>query len=112
MKHANEESLLSKIVLDAVLVMLFISILFPFAWIVLAAFKTEADILTWPPKFTFHPTLEHFRNIISGVTYEQGTSNLQSNVNILRFFINSLIVGCGSTLVSLVMGVPAAYAIA
>jgi multiple sugar transport system permease protein len=112
MKHAKEEPLLLKIILDAILVIMFIAMLFPLAWIVLAAFKTEADILTWPPKFLFHPTLEHFRNIISGVTYEQGTSNLKSKVDILRFFINSIIVGGGSTLVSLVLGVPAAYAIA
>jgi multiple sugar transport system permease protein len=112
MKHAKEESLLSKIILDAILVVLFVAILFPFIWIVLAALKNEADILTWPPKFPFHPTLDHFRTILSGVTHELGKSSLTGNIDILRYFINSLIVSCGSILVSLVVGVPAAYAIA
>jgi multiple sugar transport system permease protein len=112
MKHAREESLLSKIILDAVLIILFIAFLFPLFWIILASFKTEGDILSWPPKFLFHPTLVHFENILSGVTYEQGTSNLKSKVDIIRFFINSLILGGGAIIVSLVAGVPAAYAIA
>jgi len=104
--------LLLKIVLDALLVVMFLAILFPFIWIVLAAFKTEADILAWPPKFRFPPTLDHFRNILSGKTYELGKASLQSNIDIVRFFFNSLIVSCGSIIVSLLVGVPAAYAIA
>jgi multiple sugar transport system permease protein len=111
MKHANEESLLSKIILDAILIVLFIAFLFPLVWVVFMALKTEADILAWPPKFLFHPTLDHFRNIISGVTKGSGDVG-QSTVKILRFFVNSLIVSCGSIIVSLVVGVPAAYAIA
>jgi ABC-type glycerol-3-phosphate transport system permease component len=45
MRHAKEEPLLLKIILDALLVVLFLAILFPFVWIVLGSFKTETDIL-------------------------------------------------------------------
>jgi multiple sugar transport system permease protein len=112
MRHAKEEPVLLKIVLDALLVVLFLAILFPFVWIVLGSFKTETDILAWPPKFLFPPTLDHFRNILSGVTYELGKASLQSNIDIVGFFFNSLIVSCGAIVVSLLVGVPAAYAIA
>lgn len=112
MKHAKQESLLSKIILDVILVILFVAFLFPLFWIVLASFKTEEDILAWPPKFAFNPTLIHFKNILSGVTYELGTSTLKSKVDIVKYFINSLILGGGSIIVSLLVGVPAAYAIA
>src|SRR5271157_5997072 len=111
MKHAKAESLLSKIILDAILIIVFVAFLFPLVWVILMALKTEADILAWPPKFFFHPTLDHFRNIISGVTKGAGDVG-QSTVNIVRYFVNSLIVSFGSIIVSLIVGVPAAYAIA
>lgn len=111
MRHAKEESLPSKIILDVILIVLFIAFLFPLVWVILMALKTETEILAWPPKFLFHPTLQHFRNIISGVTKGSGDVG-QSTVKILRFFVNSLIVSCGSIIVSLLVGVPAAYAIA
>lgn len=111
MKSVKEESLFTKIILDAVLVVIFLAILFPLVWVVCMALMTESDILAWPPKFPFSPTLVHFENIISGVTRGAGDVG-QSTVQILRFFVNSLIVSFGSVLVSLVVGVPAAYAIA
>jgi len=111
MKSSKGESIFEKIILDTLLVVLFIVILFPLIWVVLMSLKTESDILSWPPKFLFDPTLQHFRNIISGVTKGAGDVG-ESTVRILHYFANSLIVSFGSILVSIVVGVPAAYAIA
>jgi multiple sugar transport system permease protein len=55
--------------------------------------------------FQFEPTLAAYREIFSGAGGQGGST-------FLRFFANSLVVSLGAVLVSLVVGVPAAYAFA
>ena len=71
--------------------------LFPLLWMLLSAFKTSLDITDPSAMFSFSPTLRNFTNVLT----EQ---------NFLPFIWNSLIVGVVSTALSLVIGVPAAYA--
>ncbi|MFH5821070.1 carbohydrate ABC transporter permease [Georgenia sp. AZ-5] len=73
--------------------------LFPLLWMLLSAFKTSLDITDPSAMFTFSPTMDNFRNVLT----EQ---------NFLPFIWNSLVVGVVSTAISLVVGVPAAYAMA
>ena len=42
-----------------------VAILFflPVLWIILSAFKTRMEILSWPPKFFFIPTLDNFQDL-------------------------------------------------
>ncbi|MDH6182094.1 multiple sugar transport system permease protein [Microbacteriaceae bacterium SG_E_30_P1] len=77
-------------------VLLFIA---PLAWMLLAAFKTNLDIVTPSRTFDFTPTLGNFETVFGAQ-------------NFLPFILNSLIVGFGSTVVALILGVPAAYGIA
>ena len=35
----------------------------PVLWIVMSAFKVPSDILAWPPKVFFKPTLDNFRDL-------------------------------------------------
>ena len=70
----------------------------PLLWMILAAFKTNATI-TDPSKFlNFEPTLDNFRTVL--VTQ-----------NFLRYTLNSLLISTGATLLALLAGVPAAYAV-
>jgi sorbitol/mannitol transport system permease protein len=71
---------------------------FPVFWMVLTAFKHERDAFTSPPKFAFKPTLEQFDAVLSG-----GLSSA---------LLNSLWVTIGSTALVILLGLPAAYALA
>ena len=44
-----------------------IAFFIPILWMVLTAFKPESAAETWPPKFTFSPTLAQFRLVFDGM---------------------------------------------
>ena len=71
---------------------------FPVLWMWLEAFKTEPQAASSPPTILFVPTLEEFQQVLSG--------------NFPPFFINSAISSILSTVLVLVLGLPAAYALA
>ena len=39
---------------------------FPVLWGVLTSFKTERDVLAYPPTLIFTPTLENYRDVLFG----------------------------------------------
>ena len=82
-------------------------VLFPLLWILLMSLKNFGDIIAYPPKFIFTPTLENYRAIAFG---ESGTG-LGTSV-FVRFVLNSLIISGGAVLLSFVVGIPAAYSLA
>jgi sorbitol/mannitol transport system permease protein len=73
-------------------------VFFPILWTVLTAFKKEADAAATPPVFLFHATLSNFRAVFSA--------------NYLSYFENTALLAGGSTLLALVLGLPAAYSLA
>jgi sorbitol/mannitol transport system permease protein len=72
---------------------------FPIAWMVLASFKTEVQAVQTPPLIFFKPTLVNYRDIFAEADY-------------LHFAANSVIIAVGATLLTLIVGVPAAFAMA
>jgi len=73
---------------------------FPILWMILTSFKTELEAFSTPPKFLFFDwTLENF-----GI--------VQQRSDYLLFAANSIILSLGSTLVGILFGVPAAWAMA
>jgi sorbitol/mannitol transport system permease protein len=74
-----------------------IAFFLPVLWMVLTAFKPESAAETWPPKFTFSPTLAEFRLVFAGWG---------------PFVTHSVIATVVSTVLVLVLAVPAAYALA
>jgi sorbitol/mannitol transport system permease protein len=69
----------------------------PVLWMVLTAFKPESAAYSYPPRFTFSPTLAEFRSVFSrGIT---------------PYLENSLFATIGSTILVLVLALPAAYAL-
>ncbi|MEA2526676.1 MAG: polyol transport system permease protein [Thermomicrobiales bacterium] len=73
-------------------------VFFPVLYIVLTGLKSEATAITLPPKLIFRPTLEQYREI--------------SSRGFFPFFRNSIIASLVSTLIVLILAVPAAYALA
>jgi multiple sugar transport system permease protein len=72
---------------------------FPFIWMLLASFKTQAQIMSADKFFIFQPTGKNYVNVFK-------------EYNFLKFIWNSMVVAVGSTVGSLILGLPAAYAIA
>src|SRR5947207_524690 len=83
--------------------------LFPIFWVLLMSFQTNQDILRIPPSLFFVPTLENFTAIISG-KLETSAGTLE--VPFMNNLLNSVILSTASVLLSLILGVPAAYAFA
>lgn len=83
--------------------------LFPILWVLLMSFQTNADILRVPPSPFFSPTLDNYRALISGQLTGAG-STLQ--IEYMENIWNSFVLSSCSVLLSLVLGVPAAYAFA
>lgn len=74
--------------------------LFPLAWIVSTSLKANNEILVFPPKFLpAHPTLDNFRAFFA-------------SDRTLAFFGNSLIATGVSTVLTIAIATPAAYALA
>lgn len=87
---------------DLLLVGWFAFSLFPIVWMLMLALKTDAEQTT--TYFSFSPTLENFSTVLS----QKGT-NLTS-VDFPQAVLTSVINCGGAVLVSLVIGIPAAYA--
>jgi multiple sugar transport system permease protein len=103
--------------------------LIPLLWIVATGFKSSSDAIAYPPMVTFQPTLEGYVNLF---TLQNRASAAQLAENPpqtwydrlvaergmvisgpSRFgerFFNSVIIGFGSTFLSIVLGTLAAYA--
>jgi multiple sugar transport system permease protein len=73
--------------------------LFPLFWIFLTSIKRPADVIAVPPKFIFEPTFANYADVLSRPEF-------------LEPFKNSIIVTLGSLAVTLILGLPAAYALA
>ena len=75
-------------------------IFFPILWTILTSFKTEAQAIADPPVFLFFNwTLENYAVV-------------QERSDYLRFLWNSIAIAGGSTLVGVIIGVPAAWSMA
>lgn len=70
---------------------------FPVLWMVLTAFKEEGDAYTDPPKLFFTPTLQQFRDVLDS--------------GIATTLLNSVFATGISTLLVLLLGIPAAFAL-
>jgi sorbitol/mannitol transport system permease protein len=73
---------------------------FPILWTFLTSFKTEGTAIASPPVFLFFDwTLENYWEV-------------QSRSDYVRHFSNSVVISFGSTLIGLLIAIPAAWAMA
>ena len=73
-----------------------IAFFLPVLWMVITAFKPESAAQTWPPRFVFSPTLAEFRLVFAGWG---------------PYVTHSVIATVVSTVLVLLLGVPASYAL-
>jgi len=73
---------------------------FPVLWALLTSFKTERDVLAYPPVLFFTPTLANYREVLFGPA------------SILPNLWSSLVVTCAATFLTMAFAIPAVYALA
>ncbi|HEY3718701.1 MAG TPA: carbohydrate ABC transporter permease [Roseiarcus sp.] len=101
----------------------------PLLWIVVTGFKTPPDSISYPPKILFEPSLEGYVNLFTTRTRQTSEfiatlppatawyDRLVRSHNMviagpskyLPRYINSIIIGFGSTLLAVILGTMSAY---
>ena len=71
----------------------------PIAWMITTAYKPARDIFSIPPTFVFAPTLANFRSVFH-------------YFDLVHLVESSLVISLGAAGLSLLIGVPAGYALA
>lgn len=71
--------------------------LFPLVWMVICSFKSDAEM--YNTVFRFTPTMENYKAVLLGTDY-------------FKAFLQNLVVSGGAVLLTVLVGVPAAYALA
>ncbi len=102
----------------------------PIAWIFMTSFKSQEDAIAYPPVVVFHPTLEGYVNLFTirsrqtpefiaslppaTTWYERDVRKRNMVIagpsKVLPRFMNSLVIGFGSTFLAVFLGTLAAYA--
>jgi multiple sugar transport system permease protein len=120
----------SKGIASAIVVFYALVSMVPLVWIFLTAFKSPPDSIAYPPKILFKPTLDGYCNLFTTVSRQpeeyiaslppprnvcDGIARARNMVvagpsNFVPRFVNSLIIAFGSTALSVLLGVTAAYA--
>jgi multiple sugar transport system permease protein len=104
--------------------------LIPLLWIISTSFKSGPDSISYPPKVVFQPTLEGYVNLFTTqsrpsaedlarlpppttwydkITRDRGMI-ISGPSRFGQRFLNSVIIGFGSTFLSIFLGTLAAYA--
>lgn len=81
------------------LVLVIVFCIFPFYWMVTTSLKTQLEALASPPSWIFEPTFANYTEVLFKDAVGQS-------------LINSLIVAVTTTALALLLGTPAAYALA
>lgn len=84
-------------ILTTITYIIALSFLFPLVWMMMAAFKTEAQAFAVPPVFAYTPILDNFQRALPSY---------------FPALVNSLVAAIGSTVLAFILGLPAAFALA
>ena len=99
-KKYKVQKIMKKCLFAVLVLIIVIPIVFPLYFVLISSFKNMAQVYIMPPKlFGFKPIMDNYSYIFK--TQHYGV-----------YMINSAIVAVASTALSLLLGVPAAYAIA
>ena len=105
----DHSSSLEKILRSVAITLVLVFFLFPIAWIFLMSLQTNETILSIPPSLAFTPIIDNYTALITG-QLRTAAGSLQ--LNFMQNMFNSVLLSVCSVALSLVLGVPAAYAFA
>jgi len=119
----------SKSIAGTLIVVYAVLSMVPLVWIFLTAFKSPPDSIAYPPKVIFQPTMDGYCSLFTTISRQtpeyiaslpatgvcDKVARARSMVvagrsNFLPRFVNSLVIAFGSTALSVLLGVMAAYA--
>ncbi|MGG1515912.1 carbohydrate ABC transporter permease [Paenibacillus oryzisoli] len=89
---------LKRIAFALVLIGSIVILISPLLLAIITSLKAEQDIASFPPKWVFLPTFEHFNNVFYKSGYPFGT-----------FFLNSFVISFFASIVTIGVCIPAAY---
>jgi multiple sugar transport system permease protein len=89
-----------KLIVTAVAAGILVVWSFPVLWALLTSFKTERDVLAYPPKLIFTPTLANYADVLFG------------SASVLPNLWSSFVVASLATALAMLIAIPAAYALA
>jgi multiple sugar transport system permease protein len=89
-----------KLIVTAVAAGILVVWSFPVLWALLTSFKTERDVLAYPPSLIFTPTLANYADVLFG------------SASVLPNLWSSFVVASVATALAMLIAIPAAYALA
>ena len=89
-----------RVVLSLVAAIILFIWAFPVLWAVVVSLKSESEVLAYPPRLIFEPTLRNYHDALTG------------GLSIASSFITSLFLATATTILTILFAVPAAYAFA
>jgi multiple sugar transport system permease protein len=111
MGYSHRRRFINSAALYAVLGVYFVMTLIPFAWTFATSLKKPADVIAAPLLMVFTPTLENYQAVLFNI-YAGDSALAKVRADIPRAFMNSVIIAGGATLLALVLGNFAAFALA
>jgi multiple sugar transport system permease protein len=102
-------STLERILRGTALTLVVIFFMFPLFWVFLMSFQTNETILRIPPSLVFEPTLINYESLVTG---QLQTAAGSLKIEFMKNLGNSVLLSVSAVLLSLLLGVPAAYAFA
>ena len=105
----DHTSTLEKFLRSMAITLVLVFFLFPIVWIFLMSLQTNETILRIPPSLAFTPIIDNYTALITG-QLRTAAGSLQ--LNFMQNMFNSVLLSVCSVALSLVLGVPAAYAFA
>lgn len=96
----EKKNTLSTVVAYVIIILVLLWTVFPLYWLVITAFKPLEEFMTYPP--TFWPTRWTLDNFVEGLVRQQGAPAI----------LDSAVIALGTFVLSMAVGVPAAYSIA
>jgi multiple sugar transport system permease protein len=125
----SEPSAIVRWLAGAIVVVYAAIAILPLAWIGMTAFKSQSDAIAYPPKVFFTPTLEGFVDLFTVQTHQphdfiaklpppatwyeklvrERDMVIAGPSRVIERFLNSLVIGFGSTILATFLGTLAAY---
>ena len=104
----KQQSLFNRILTFGLIGIYFLFSFTPIFWLLLSSFKTRMDLFAMPPKLFFTPTLDGYKSLFF-VFYKDGTSALSSDK--ITTLVNSITISLTATVLAVILGTMAGYAV-
>jgi multiple sugar transport system permease protein len=105
----DHTSFLERLIRGILITLVLVFFLFPIVWILLMSLQTNETILRIPPSLVFTPIFDNYTALVTG-QLRTAAGSLQ--LNFMQNLWNSVLLSSASVILSLLLGVPAAYAFA